>query len=319
VWQEFETTKGGSMQAVTFSTFGGPDAIRVADVPVPEPDSGQVRVKVRAAAVHPVDLATRVGFFSALLPARPVYVLGWDLAGTVDAIGPDVSTFRPGDPVVGLTVWLRSLAGTQAEFAVLDAAELTAAPRGASWLEAATLPLNAMTAAKALGQLQEGTRTVAIIGAAGAVGAFATELAVHHGQSVYAVAGAQDEGFVRGMSATFVPRSDDPAAAIREAAGGPVDAVLDGAGLAEAVLGAVRDEGSFVTTLPTSVPAPERGIQVSSIQVEADGDRLGELVALAGQRKLTLRVAQTYDLHDAARAHARLEKGGVRGRLVLTP
>jgi NADPH:quinone reductase-like Zn-dependent oxidoreductase len=173
--------------------------------------------------------------------------------------------------------------------------------------------------AQALGQLQEGTRTVAIIGAAGAVGAFATELAVHHGQSVYAVAGAQDEGFVRGMSATFAPRSDDPAAAIREAAGGPVDAVLDAAGLAEAVLGAVRDEGSFVTTLPTSVPAPQRGIQVSSVQVEADGDRLGELVALAEQRKLTLRVAQTYDLHDAARAHARLEKGGVRGRLVLTP
>jgi NADPH:quinone reductase-like Zn-dependent oxidoreductase len=176
-----------------------------------------------------------------------------------------------------------------------------------------------MTAAQALGQLQEGTHTVAIIGAAGAVGAFATELAVHHGQLVYAVAGAQDEGFVRGLSATFVPRSDDQAAAIRDAAGGPVDAVLDAAGLAEAVLGAVRDEGSFVTTIPTSVPSPERGIQVSSVQVEADGGRLGELVALAEQRKLTLRVAQTYALHDAARAHARLEKGGVRGRLVLTP
>ena len=79
------------MQAVTVSTFGGPDAIRVADVPVPEPGTGQVRVKVRAAGVHPADLATRVGFFSALLPARPVYVLGWDVAGSgVDEREPGV-------------------------------------------------------------------------------------------------------------------------------------------------------------------------------------------------------------------------------------
>lgn len=154
---------------------------------------------------------------------------------------------------------------------------------------------------------------------AGAVGAFATELAVHQGQSVYGVAGAQDEAFIRGLSATFVPRSDDPAASIRDAAGGPVDAVLDTAGLGEAVVGAVRDQGSFVATVPPLAPSPVRGIQVSSVQVEADGDRLGELVTLAEQGKLTLRVAQTYAIHDAAQAHARLEKGGVRGRLVLTP
>jgi NADPH:quinone reductase len=307
------------LKAVTFSAFGGADAIEIADVPVPQPGAGQVRVKVRAAAVHPVDLATRAGAFAALLPDRPVFVLGWDLAGTVDAIGSGVTAFRPGDAVVGLTVWFRSLAGTQAEFAVLDAAELTAAPRGASWIEAATLPLNAMTAAQALSQLRAGTRTVAIIGAAGAVGAYATELAVHQGQSVYAVASAEDEGFIRGLSATFVPRSDDPALAIQQAAGGPVDAVLDSAGLGEVALGAVRDGGSFVTTFPPSAPPPARGIQVSSVQVEADGHRLGKLVCLAEQGKLSLRVAQTYALHDTAQAHARLEKGGVRGRLVLTP
>jgi NADPH:quinone reductase len=121
------------------------------------------------------------------------------------------------------------------------------------------------------------------------------------------------------LSATFVPRSDDPAVAIREAAGGLVDAVLDTAGLGEAVLDAVRDRGSFVTTLPPRAPSPVRGIEVSAVQVAADGQRLAELVDLAEQGILSLRVAQTYALHDAAQAHARLEKGGVRGRLVLIP
>jgi NADPH2:quinone reductase len=307
------------MKAVTISTFGGAEVIDIADVPAPEPRAGQVRVKMAAAAIHPVDLAIRGGAFSDLIPSRPLYVLGWDLAGTVDAVGPGVTAFQPGDAVVGLTVWFRSLAGTQAEFAVLDAAELAAAPRGASLVEAATLPLNAMTAAQALGQVQHGTGTVAVIGAAGAVGAFATELAVHQGQSVYAVASAGDERFVHDMPVTFVPRTDDAADAIRKAAGGPVDAVLDTAGLGESALGAVRDGGSFVTTFPPSVPPSVRGIAVSAVQVRADGDRLGELVALTEQGKLSLRVAATYALEDAGKALARFEKGGVRGRLVLTP
>jgi NADPH2:quinone reductase len=307
------------MQAVTISTFGGADVLRVADVAVPEPGRGQVRVKVRAAAVHPVDLAIRAGAFAELLPGQPRYVLGWDLAGTVDAVGAEVAAFHPGDAVVGLSVWFGSLAGTQAEFVVLDAAGVAAAPEGVSWAEAATLPLNALAAVQALNLMPQGTRSVAITGAAGAVGGFAAELAVQRGQSVYAVASAQDEAFVRGVSAVFVPRSADPAGAIRAAADGPVDAVLDTAGIGGAALGAVRDGGTFVTTIPPTAPPAERDIRVAALQVEANGDQLGELAALAEQGKLTLRVAQTYPLQDAALAHARLEKGGVRGRLVLAP
>jgi NADPH:quinone reductase len=307
------------MQAVTISAFGGPDVLRVADVPVPEPGPGQVRVEVHAAAVHPVDLATRAGAFAELLPGQPRYVLGWDVAGTVDAVGAEIAAFLPGDAVVGLSVWFDSLAGTQAEFVVLDAAGVAAAPEGTSWVEAATLPLNALTAVQALNLMPEGIRSVAIAGAAGAVGAFAAELAVHRGQAVYAVASAQDETFIRGLSATFVPRSADPAGAIRAAAGGPVDAVLDAAGIGEAALGAVRDGGAFVATVPPAAPPAQRDIQVSAVQVEADGGQLAELVALAEHGKLNLRVARSYSLQHAALAHARLEQGGVRGCLVLTP
>src|ERR687887_1591714 len=193
---------GIPVQAVTIRTFGGPDVLRVADVAVPEPGRGQVRVKVRAAAVQPVDLAIRAGAFAELLPGQPRYVLGWDVAGTVDAVGAGDTAFHPGDAVVGLSVWLRSLAGTQAEFVVLDAAGVAAAPDGASWVEAATLPLNALATVQVLNLMPRATRSVAIIGAAGAVGAFAAELAVHRGQSVYAVASAQDQ--------TFTPRAGTP-------------------------------------------------------------------------------------------------------------
>lgn len=307
------------MRAVTITTFGGPDALHLADVPVPEPGPDQVRIRVQAAAVHPVDLAIRAGSFAELLPPRPSYVLGWDLAGTVDALGAGVTDFQPGDAVVGMTVWLQSLTGCQAEFAVLDAGSIARAPSGATPVEAATLPMNALSAAQALDLLPDGIRSLAVTGAAGAVGAYAVELAMHRGLTVYAVADPQDEPFIRGLAATFVPRSADPVAAITGTAGGPVDAVLEPAGLGGAMLGAVRDGGGFVSTLPPQTPPSERDIQVAGLRVVPDGARLAELAHLADNGDLTLRVAQTYALADAPAAHKRLEKGGVRGRLVLTP
>jgi NADPH:quinone reductase len=306
------------MQAITVSSFGGPDVLQVADIPLPEPDPRQVRIRVQAAPVHPTDLAIRAGFFAEFLPRRSRYVLGWDLAGTVDALGTDVAALRPGDPVVGMTDWLRTLGGTQAEFAVLDAAAIAHAPRGATPVEGATLPMDALTAAQALDLLPPGTRSLAVIGAAGAVGAYATELAIHRGLSVYGVADRKDEAFIQSTGAAFVPRSTEPAAAIVATAGGKVDSVLDAAGLGGEVIGAVQDGGGFVPTVPPTPPS-ERDIQVSGVQVAADGARLAELVALAEAGILTLRVARTYPLVDAADAHAQLEKGGVRGRLVLTP
>ena len=116
-----------------------------------------------------------------------------------------------------------------------------------------------------------------------------------------------------------MPRSADPVAAIIETAGGRVDSVLDTVGLGSAALGAVRDGGAFVACIPPSTPPAERDIQVSAMQVAADGAQLAQLAALAENGALTLRVAQTYAFADARQAHVRLEMGGVRGRLVLTP
>ncbi|BCB89105.1 NADP-dependent oxidoreductase [Phytohabitans suffuscus] len=309
------------MRAVTISEYGGPEVLRIDDQPLPEPGPGQLRVRVRAAPVHPVDLATRAGAFADRLAVRPPFVPGWDLAGTVHAVGEGVTAFRPGDEVVGMRHWFHSGGGgTQAEYALLEAADTAAAPAGVEPAAAATLPLNALTAAQALdlAGLAAGGG-IAVTGAAGAVGAYAAQLAVHRGLTVYAVAGAQDEEFVRGLGAVFVPRAEDVAAAVRAAAGGPVDAAFDPAFIGAPVLGAVRDGGTFVAGAGPLAPPPERGIRTTGVEVEPDGERLATLVALAERGGLALRVAQTFPLAEAAVAHTLLSKGGVRGRLVLTP
>jgi NADPH:quinone reductase len=308
------------MRAVTISEYGGPEVLAVADWPVPEPGAGQLRVRVRAAAVQPVDLATRAGGFADVVGGRPPFVLGWDLAGTVDAVGAGVTAFRPGDEVVGMRHWFMSGgAGTQAEYALLDAAGTAAAPAGVDPAAAATLPLNALTAAQALDLTGLSGGRIAIIGAAGAVGAYTAQLAVHRGLTVYAVAGPQDEEFLRGLGAVFVPRAKDVAGAVRDVAGGQVDAVYDPAFIGAPVLGAVRDGGTFVAGAGPLAPEPERGIRTTGVEVEPDATQLAELVSLAERGDLTLRVAQTYDLAEVATAHAVLAKGGVRGRLVLLP
>jgi NADPH:quinone reductase len=330
-----------TMRAVTFSSFGGPDRLAVADIPIPEPGAGQVRIRVAAAPVHPADLFARSGAMAALLPSRPYYVLGWDVAGTVDTVGPGVGGFAPGDPVVGMSDWLATNVGTQAEFVVLDAAALAPAPSGIALTAASTLPVNALTALAALDRLdlREG-QTLAVTGAGGAVGGYAVELARHRGIRTVALGAEQDEGFLTGLGAEFVgvgpldrglrsaspadgptksgPRPDDPAAALRSVVPGGVDGLLDAAVVGAPALGAVRDGGVFVAVLPPAAPPAERGIRVETVGVRSDGARLRDLVRLVERGGLTLRVARTLPFAQAAQAHARFAEGGVRGRLVLT-
>src|SRR5437763_1973644 len=111
------------MRAVSYSQFGGPEVLDVAvDLPVPEPGPGQVRVRVAASVVHPVDLMIRAGRFPAPLPAGLPYIPGWDVAGTVDAVGPSVGDFTVGDGVIGFSPWVRTTVGTHVEYVVLEAA-----------------------------------------------------------------------------------------------------------------------------------------------------------------------------------------------------
>jgi NADPH:quinone reductase-like Zn-dependent oxidoreductase len=304
------------MRAVIVRSFGGPEVLEVAEVPVPAPGTGQVRIRVEAAGVNLVDVATRAGGLAGaglMTGALPVG-LGWDAAGVVDAVGPGVDGFAVGDRVAGLSDRLEVPSAGQAEFVVLDA---TAVARcDLDPVEAATLPLNVLTAAQALDllDLKEG-QTVLVTGAAGAVGGFAVELAAARGLRVVALAGDGDEELVRELGASvWVPRSAPPAESVRQAVPGGVDGVLDAAVLGLPALDALRGGGAFASVIAGAMPPALRGTRVANVWVRADGARLARLIPA-----VTPRVAGTLPLAEVAEAHRRLEKGGLRGRLVLVP
>lgn len=298
-----------TMQAVVVNGFGGPEQVEIVQVPVPQPAAGQVRIRVAAAGVNPVDGAVRVGVFGG---AGQQLGLGWDVAGEIDAVGAEATGWSVGQRVVGLHYGPVKPLGTHAQYAVLDASAVAAAPASVDAVTAAALPLSGLTAARAVGLLGLAAgSSVLVTGAAGVVGGLAVQLAVRAGLVVTALAGEADEELVRSLGATaFVPRGSAPAE--------PVDGVLDAAVLGEEALAFVRDGGVYVGLRPHAGPAAERGIRVVEQEVAADGAHLAELVGLVDAGALTLRVSETIALADAAKAHARLAEPGTRGRLILT-
>ncbi|MFI9809265.1 NADP-dependent oxidoreductase [Streptomyces sp. NPDC052301] len=296
------------MRAVVVRTFGGPEVVEVADVAVPEPGPRQVRIKVAAGALNPVDVAVRAGFFGG---AGKVLGLGWDVAGTVDAVGAPTA-WEVGDAVVALVPGVTDPLGAHAEYVVVDADAVAKAPVSVDAVHAGTLPLNGLTALQALDQLELAPgASLLVTGAAGAVGGFAVQLAARRGIEVVGQARAGDEELVRSLGAArFTADGVEP---------GGVDAVLDAAVLGEPALEWVRDGGAFMGVRPGGHPGPVRGVRTASVSVRPDAAQLAELVRLVDEGVLTLRVARTYALEESAKAHARLAEGGVRGRLVLVP
>ncbi|MGW1737273.1 NADP-dependent oxidoreductase [Nocardia sp. NPDC001965] len=308
------------MRAVIARGYGGTGVLEVIRTPIPRPGPGQLLIRVEAATVNPVDVATRTGALVAagLMSARTTTGLGWDVAGTVAELGPQTTGFTVEQPVIGLRDLLDTALGAYAEYIVLDANAVAPAPRGVAATAAATLPLNALTAAQSLDllALTPGS-TVLITGAAGAVGGFAVELAARRGLRVAAHAGNTDAPFLRGIGAEwFVDRdTTDLAAHLRRLVPGGVDGALDTAGLGISALAAVRTRGAFAGVTGGQPLIPLRGIGIHQQWISADGAALADLTT----RDLTLRVAGTLPLDRAAEAHGLLEKGGLRGRLVLTP
>ncbi|NUT43632.1 MAG: NADP-dependent oxidoreductase [Thermoactinospora sp.] len=311
------------MRAVVVRGYGGPEALEVADLPLPEPGPGQVRVRIEAASVNPLDVFVRTGGMQAAGMAEPREStgLGVDLAGVVDAAGPEVDGLRPGDRVIGLSLNLAHDSGTYAEYCVVDPAVLTAAPQRASAQEAAGLPLGGMTALVCLGHLalQPGS-TLLVTGAAGNVGGLLTQLASRRGIRVVAVARPSDEDLVRGFGAAFfVEAGDGLADAVRAVVPGGVDAAVDPAVVVGQAHASVRDGGQFLSLVMHGMPEEGRDIKSTVVWAYPDPARLAELSSLVDEGALRLRVARTFPLEEAGTAHALLEQGGVRGKLVIVP
>jgi NADPH:quinone reductase len=307
-------------QAVAFSEYGGPEVLRLMPLPVPVPRPDEVLVRVAAAAVNPTDLAFRAGTHGAMPPGMlPPYVPGMDLAGTVEIPG---GGWERGDRVMGAVSAALPSGGAQAELVAVAANALALVPERFSLVEAATLPMNALTVRAALDELDLAPgQTLAITGAAGAVGGYAIQLGRAAGLRVIADASPADEALVRSLGANVVvPRGPAVADAIRRCVPGGADAVLDAAVMGAAALPAVRDGGQFMSVRPFGGEAV-RSIKLSLVLVFGhlhEGDQLARLAKLADDGTLSLRVADTMPAQRAADAHRRFGAGGVRGRLVLT-
>ncbi|NKY88579.1 NADP-dependent oxidoreductase [Nocardia veterana] len=312
------------MLAIGFDAPGGPEVLRPVDIPEPHAGPGEVRIRVAAATVNPSDIVTRAGSAHDRYRAvTPPYIPGWDAAGVVDEADP-ATGWRVGDPVIAITLPVLAGGGAYAEKIVVPSGSVARLPTGSDHVCAATLPMNGLTAWFALAALAPATGTIAVTGAAGAVGGYVVQLAKTRGLTVIADAKPSDERLVRDLGADLVlARGAGLADRIRTHVPEGVDALIDTALLGDTVIAAVRDGGSFVTLRPPALgggATPQRGISVDLVMVAdhlEEPEALGELSRLAAAGALSLRVARTLPAEQAARAHELLEGGGVRGRIVL--
>ncbi|MBV9897005.1 MAG: NADP-dependent oxidoreductase [Chloroflexi bacterium] len=309
------------MKAVAFSRFGGPDVLEVAELPVPEPGPSQVRVRVSAATVNPTDIGMRSGARSSALEQMPKpYVAGMELAGSVDAVGPG-APWQVGNRVLGIALPMQTGRGAQSEYTVVPSDSVVRIPDGVSFEQAATLPMNGLTARRALDLMRlSAGQTLAVTGAAGAVGGYAIQLGVADGLRVIAISASEDESLLRKLGAQeFVPRGADFAAAVQKLVPAGVDGLIDAAVIGAPAMAAIRDGGHFACVRAFE-GKPERGIHVHQVRVSDYAHNqaaLQQLADMVADGRLTLRVAETFPPSQAGEAQQKLHAGGVRGRLVI--
>ncbi|MGW6535513.1 NADP-dependent oxidoreductase [Streptomyces sp. NPDC055051] len=304
------------MRAVVVEQWGGPENLVEREVERPEPGLNEVLVRVHAAGVNPVDWKTRAS--GALIEWGAVPAVGWDVSGTVEAVGPGVGILRPGDEVFGMPLFPRQ-AGGYAEYVVAPARHLAPKPAALTHVEAAALPLAALTAWQALvdtADIRPGER-VLVHAAAGGVGHFAVQIAKARGAYVIGTASAAKHDLVRELGADEVI---DYREARFEDVVTDVDIVLDGLGgdTARRSLAVLRAGGRLITLPgPDDVPAAPDGIRADWVLVEPDHLGLREIAALVEQGRLRPVVDTVLPLAEAAKAHELGERGRTTGKIVL--
>jgi NADPH:quinone reductase len=308
----------GVMRAVLINEPGGTDVLGAGEVDVREPGPNEVRIAVAAAAVNPTDIAIRHHGDE----RPPPWIPGMDAAGTIESAGDGVERLAVGDVVMAAVTPRRPEGGAQAELLVAPAASVVPIPEGASLSQAATLPMNGLTACLGLEMLGLASgATLAVSGGAGLLASYVIPLASERGLRVIADAKPEDEQLVRSFGAdVVVARSEAFGGAVRAAAPEGVDAVFDTAVLVADALSAIRDGGAIAAVRGWHADDPERGIAVKRVQVRTVLERtdwLTELRDLASAGRLALRVAAEFLPERAAEAHRLMEAGGLRGRAVI--
>ena len=298
-------------RAVAIVEPGGPDVLRVIERDVRDPGPGEVRLAVRAAAVNPTDIGLRLRGDPAI---PPPWVPGMDAAGTVESVGAGVERLAVGDEVMAAVTPRRPEGGAQSELLVVPAASVVPIPADATLEQAATLPMNGLTALRGLELLDlEPGASLGVTGGAGLLASYVIPIAKQRGLRVLADAGPADEELVRGFGAdVVVPRG--------EAFPDGVDGVFDTALLGRAMFPAIRAGGGLAYVRTWDGADVEDGITIHRVLVAHVLERtdwLHELSDLAARGVLTLRVAATFPPERSPDAHRQMEAGGLRGRAVI--
>ncbi|MFC8193732.1 NADP-dependent oxidoreductase [Cellulomonas sp. NPDC057328] len=309
------------MKAVRFHETGGPEVLRYEDVELPVPGAGQVRVRVAGSAFNPADGGMRGGFLP--IPVTLPHVPGYDVSGTVDALGDGVEGLAVGQDVVGFLPMEAD--GSAAQYVVAPAGALVPAPTRIPLVDAAGLPSVALTAWQALfeaGGLTAGQR-VLVNGAGGPVGGYAVRLAKRAGAHVVATASPRSRAGVVAAGADQVV--DHTATSLLDAVSEPVDVLLNLAPITSdaftALVARVRDGGVVVSTTPR-VPTPgddARGVRAVTVFVHPDAAVLTDLVALVDSGDLRVEIARRVPLSELPELHRQADAGEVHGKVVVVP
>lgn len=302
-----------TMQAARINNYGGPEVIVIERIPRPEPATGQVLVRIKAAGVNPADWKMGGGAFKQFMPLPFPWIPGIEGAGVVEAVGPDVKTLKPGQAVYG------AFGNSYAEYAVVPATEIYLKPEHLSFEQAASVPVGALTAWQAVveeAEVQPGQR-VLVHGGAGGVGLYAVQLARWKGAHVIATASAANAGYVRSIGAETVI---DYQTTKFEDVVKDLDSVIDtvGGDLIERSLKVIRTGGIFVTVAGRVDPemGQPHGIRVVSSR-RGDANKLQQLGELLESGKLTPKVAKVFPLSQARQAQELSKTGHGQGRIVL--
>jgi NADPH:quinone reductase-like Zn-dependent oxidoreductase len=303
-------------KAVRFDEYGGIDVLQVVEVPRPVPGAGQVLVRVRAAGINPGEAKIREGLLHARWPATFPSGQGSDLAGVVAGTGPGVTGAAAGDEVIG---WTDNRA-SQAEYVLVEAANLTAKPAGVPWEAAGALPVAGFTAYATVRAvaLAPGD-TVVVAGAAGGVGSIAVQLARRAGATVIGLASEANHRWLADHGVIPVAYGDGVAGRIRDAAP-KVDAFIDTFGGDYVRIALDLGVGpARVDTIANFGAVQQYGVKAEGNAAAASAAVLAELAGLIAAGQLEIPVAAVFPLAEVRDAYRRLEQGHLLGKIVLVP
>ncbi|EPD61497.1 NADP-dependent oxidoreductase [Streptomyces sp. HGB0020] len=306
------------MKGISYSRYGGPEVLEYGEVRDPKVGPDAVLVKVRAAAVNPVDWKCRAGHLDGMLDAVFPVVPGWDLSGVVVRPGVSVTEFTAGEEVIGYVREDFLSRGTFAEYVAAPVRTLARKPRNLSFEEAAGLPLAGLTAYQVLVKALQVKRgeTVLVHAAAGGVGSIAVQLVRHLGARAIGTASARNHAFLRGLGCEPVEHGEGLAERVRGVAPEGVDAVFDTVGgeALKASAGLLAPGGRLASIADGDVT----GYGGRYCWVRPDADDLLRLTELVEQGAVSVHVDRAFPLEQAAQAHRLSEEGRTRGKIVVT-